>query len=57
MANIPRTDAENYVWTVVSANYFPVGVVPQNLYESTDRGFEAEMRERLGKVRARIRAS
>jgi putative ATPase len=40
---------------VVSANYFPVGMTPQNLYEPTDRGFEVEVRERLERVRAKIR--
>jgi len=40
---------------VVTANYFPVGMTPQNLYEPTDRGFEVEVRERLERVRVKIR--
>lgn len=37
---------------VVSANYFPVGVRPQDLYEPSDRGFEEEVRERMEKIRS-----
>ncbi len=41
---------------VVSANYFPIGVKPQTLYEPSNRGFEAEVSERLQKVRKMLRA-
>ncbi len=40
---------------VVSANYFPIGVQPRDLYEPTDRGFEAEVRERLERVKKIVR--
>ncbi len=36
---------------IVRANYFPLGIAPQTLYEPSDRGFEAEVRER--QLRAR----
>ncbi len=42
---------------VVTANYFPKGIPPQTLYEPTDRGFEADVRERLQKARGIIRGS
>ena len=40
---------------VVHENYFPVGIAPQNFYEPSDRGFEAEVRGRLDKVRTLLR--
>jgi putative ATPase len=40
---------------VVKARYFPVGMIPQNFYEPTDRGFEQEVRERLERIRSYIR--
>lgn len=36
---------------IVQKQYFPLGVAPQSFYEPTDRGFEAEVKERLQKVR------
>lgn len=36
---------------VAEANYFPVGMQPVNFYEPSDRGFEAEVRDRLAKTR------
>ncbi len=42
---------------VVSANYFPIGMKPVNFYEPTDRGFEAEVSERLMRVRAIVRGN
>ncbi|MBI3332379.1 replication-associated recombination protein A [Candidatus Peregrinibacteria bacterium] len=41
---------------VVSAHYFPEGMQPQDFYEPTERGFESEMRERMNRVKAAIRA-
>jgi putative ATPase len=41
---------------VVTANYFPIGVPPQDLYEPTDRGFEAKVRERLERVKKIVRS-
>ncbi len=40
---------------VVAGSYFPVGMQPKNLYEPTDRGFEAEIRERMIAAKMRIR--
>jgi putative ATPase len=40
---------------VVRANYFPVGMDPRPFYEPTDRGFEAEVKERLEKARGIVR--
>ncbi len=40
---------------VVKANYFPMGVQPQDFYEPSDRGFEAEIRQRMDKSKAVIR--
>lgn len=40
---------------VVEANYFPIGIPPQTIYEPTDRGFEAEVSERLKRVRKIVR--
>lgn len=41
----------NHPGAVVGANYFPVGVTPQTIYEPSDRGFEAEVLDRLTRVR------
>jgi putative ATPase len=40
---------------VVDAHYFPIGMAPQSFYEPSDRGFEAEVRERLTKAKQKIR--
>ena len=40
---------------VVKADYFPIGMTHVNFYEPTERGFEAEVRERLVKVRNILR--
>lgn len=40
---------------VVSENYFPVGMEPKTFYEPSERGFEAEVRERLERAKAIIR--
>lgn len=45
----------DYEGAVVSANYFPVGMQPQDFYEPSDRGFEAEIRERVDKAKNVIR--
>lgn len=47
----PHDDARG----VVRGQYFPIGMQPENFYEPTDRGFEAEVRERLERARAIIR--
>lgn len=39
---------------VVQANYFPLGIAPQSFYEPSDRGFEAEVRERLARTRLKL---
>ncbi len=36
---------------IVREHYFPSAMQPQRFYEPTDRGFEAEVRERLAKVK------
>lgn len=36
---------------VVSSHYFPVGMERKEFYSPTDRGFEAEVRERLARTR------
>lgn len=41
---------------IVTANYFPIGVTPQDFYEPTDRGFEAEIRKRIAKAKGIVRA-
>jgi putative ATPase len=41
---------------VVQANYFPIGMGPQTFYEPSDRGFEAEIRGRLERAKAVMRA-
>jgi len=40
---------------VVEANYFPIGMQPQNFYEPVKRGFEQEVEERLQKAKKIIR--
>lgn len=40
---------------VVEANYFPIGMQPQNFYEPSDRGFEKEVLERLIAIRLKLR--
>lgn len=45
----------DYEGAVVSANYFPIGMKPQNFYNSSERGFEAEVQERVLQARKRIR--
>lgn len=40
---------------IVRENYFPLGMQPAQFYHPTDRGFEAEVRERLEKTRAIVR--
>jgi putative ATPase len=40
---------------IVPANYFPIGVQPQNFYEPSERGFEGEVRERMAKARQIMR--
>jgi putative ATPase len=40
---------------VVTANYFPIGMPPQDFYEPTDRGFEMEVKERLERIRKVVR--
>ena len=41
---------------IVTANYFPIGMRPQDFYEPTDRGFEAEILERMTKAKGIIRS-
>lgn len=40
---------------VVKERYFPMGMQPVDYYQPTDRGFEAEVRERLKRVREIVR--
>ncbi|NOS68034.1 MAG: replication-associated recombination protein A [Candidatus Peribacteraceae bacterium] len=47
----------NHPGAVVAANYFPIGMQHQNFYEPSDRGFEAEVRDRLRAAKAKIRDS
>ena len=42
---------------VVPGDYFPMGLPRRDLYEPTDRGFEAGVRERLKAVRKVIQGS
>lgn len=42
---------------VVAAHYFPIGMQPQNFYQPSDRGFEGEVRERMGKAKQKIRSA
>ncbi len=46
----------DYDGGIVQANYFPMGMTPKNFYQPTDRGFEAEVRERLKNVRHLLRS-
>ncbi len=47
----PHNDPEG----VVTAAYFPQGMTPVELYEPVDRGFESQVRERLQKIRSKLR--
>ncbi|OGJ58443.1 AAA family ATPase [Candidatus Peribacteria bacterium RIFCSPHIGHO2_01_FULL_51_9] len=40
---------------IVRANYFPLGMTPQNFYEPTKRGFESEITERISCAKNMIR--
>jgi putative ATPase len=40
---------------VVAANYFPVGMEPRDFYDPTDHGFEADVSERLKRIKAVVR--
>ncbi len=40
---------------VVPGEYFPIGMAPRSFYEPTDRGFEAEVQDRLKRIRAIVR--
>ncbi len=42
---------------VVAANYFPIGMQPQNFYVPSERGFEGEVRERMESAHNKIRNS
>ncbi|HVW66137.1 MAG TPA: replication-associated recombination protein A [Candidatus Peribacteraceae bacterium] len=42
---------------IVTANYFPVGIPPQDFYDPTDRGMEAEIKERWEKTKNAVRKS
>jgi putative ATPase len=42
---------------IVMEQYFPIGMKPRVFYEPTDRGFEAEVQERVRKARAIVRGS
>lgn len=42
---------------IVAANYFPIGMQPEDFYEPTNRGFEEEVKERLEKAKKIIRTS
>ncbi len=42
---------------VVSENYFPIGMQPQSFYEPTNRGFEAEVSERIARAKDIVRAA
>lgn len=41
---------------VAPGHYFPMGTEPVDLYEPTDRGFEAEIQKRIAKAKAIIRS-
>lgn len=45
----------NHEGAVAAANYFPIGIQPQNFYEPSNRGFEAEVRERMDLAKKKIR--
>jgi putative ATPase len=40
---------------IVRENYFPMGMDPKPFYQPSDRGFEAEIQDRLAKARAIVR--
>ncbi len=42
---------------VVDAHYFPIGMQATNFYEPSDRGFESEVRDRMNRIRAIVRAA
>lgn len=41
---------------VVEGHYFPIGMKPQNFYDPSERGYEAEIRQRIEKAKAVIRS-
>lgn len=45
----------NHEGAVVEANYFPIGMEPQDFYEPSERGFEAEIRERMENIKKVVR--
>lgn len=47
----------DYEGAVVPANYFPVGMQPLDFYRPSDRGFEAEIRDRIAKAKNIIRGA
>ncbi len=47
----------NHEGAVVEAHYFPIGMAPKDFYQPSNRGFEAEVRERMTKVRKMVRQS
>lgn len=47
----------NHEGAVVEANYFPIGMQAKNFYEPSDRGFEADVRERMAAARQRLRTA
>ncbi len=49
--------AHNAEQGVVSEHYFPIGMQPKTFYEPTDRGFEAEVSERIARAKSIIRAA
>jgi len=42
----------DYEGALVEANYFPIGMKPQAMYDPSDRGFEEEVQSRLSHVRS-----
>ena len=40
---------------IVRANYFPLGMTPQDFYEPTKRGFEGEVHERMWRAKEFVR--
>jgi putative ATPase len=46
----------DHAGAVVQANYFPIGVQPQDFYEPSDRGFEAGIQQRMEKAKHIIRS-
>lgn len=41
---------------IAAANYFPIGMSPQPFYEPTERGFEADIQQRIAKARSIMRS-